>query len=476
MLSALRACTPRLASLLVLALPRIAFAQETTRVSVDASGAEGNGTSSQPVLSSDGRFVAFASMATNLVPGDTNGVADVFVVDRATGAIERVSVDSSGAEGNGLSEWVDLSSDGRFVVFRSSASNLVAFDTNNAMDIFVHDRATGVTERVSVDSSGVEGNRDSTSASLSDDGTIVVFDSIANNLVAADRNATGDVFVHDRTTGVTERVSVDSSGGEANRGSGESVISGDGTTVAFMSDATNLDPSDKNNDSDVFIHDLASGRTRRVSVSPNGAEGDGMSFAPSISADGMIVAFASYATNFDPNDGNGLTDIFVRDRLNRTTTRVSVRTNGKESNGTSDDPYLSADGNIVAFRSDATNLVPNDTNSRLDIFVHDMALGVTARASVDSSGVEGNDFSDRPSVSADGLYVAFDITSTNLVASDTNGVMDAFLHEICLTDASWTNYGAGFPGTLGVPAFTARADPELGTTLTLDLGNSLGAA
>src|SRR5262245_58071669 len=184
MLSALRACTPRLASLLVLALPRIAFAQETTRVSVDGSGAEGNGYSYEPVLSSDGRFVAFSSAATNLVPGDTNGAPDVFVVDRTTGAIERVSVDSTGAEGNGGSARVDLSSDGRFVVFSSSASNLVAGDTNNAMDIFVHDRSTGTTERVSVDSSGIEGDQESDTPSISDDGAIVVFMSAADNLVA----------------------------------------------------------------------------------------------------------------------------------------------------------------------------------------------------------------------------------------------------------------------------------------------------
>src|SRR5439155_932379 len=190
--------------------------QATTRVSVDSSGAEGNDESYGSSISADGQIVAFESMASNLVAGDTNSYADVFVHDRSTGLTERVSVDSSGAEGNSGSYDPSISADGQIVVFQSYASNLVAGDTNGVFDIFVHDRSTGLTERVSVDSSGAEGNGYSADSSISADGQIVAFESMAKNLVAGDTNATYDVFVHDRSTGRTERVSVDSSGAEAN--------------------------------------------------------------------------------------------------------------------------------------------------------------------------------------------------------------------------------------------------------------------
>ena len=186
-----------------------------TRVSVDSAGVQGDGPSLQSnisadSLSADGRFVAFESDATNLVAGDSNGFTDVFVHDRQTGATTRISVSSAGVQGDLPSYKPKISDDGRFVSFNSIASNLVAGDTNGTSDSFVHDRQTGTTTRVSVDSAGVQGNRNSLETAISGDGRFVAFNSEATNLVTGDTNAQFDVFVHDRQTSTTTRVSVDS--------------------------------------------------------------------------------------------------------------------------------------------------------------------------------------------------------------------------------------------------------------------------
>jgi Tol biopolymer transport system component len=423
--------------------------------------------------------VAFRSFATNLGAGDQNGAYDVFVHDRTSGATECVSVDPTGVAGNGASDVGAISADGRFVAFESDATNLVANDTNGKSDLFVRDRTLGVTERVSVDSAGVEGDGSSGfdgfahAAALSADGRFVAFASFATNLVANDTNGFVDLFVHDRTTGVTERVSVDSSGAAANGDSGAPSISADGRFVAFKSFATNLVAGDTNGFADVFVHDRTTGTTERVSVDSAGAQGFGASDLSALSADGRFVAFDSRA-NLVADDGGGAWDVFVHDRATGTTERVSVSTSGEEGHGRSIHPSLSADGRIVAFASLAPNLAAGDRNRAFDVFVHDRSSGLTERVSVDTSGAEGDLGSGSPSLAADGLTVAFDSYAANLVAGDANGVQDAFVHELCSIPAAWSNYGAGFPGTNGVPTFTSRQDPVLGTTITLDLGNSYG--
>ena len=248
----------------------------TVRVSVDSAGGQADDSSILPAISADGRFVAFASKAGNLVPGDSNGTFDIFVHDRQTGATERVSVDSAGAQGNNNSAFPAISADGRFVAFVSEASNLVAGDTNGAenafagSDVFVHDRATGQTERMSVDSAGGQANNNFIeSTAISADGRFVAFVSAASNLVPGDTNGTLDVFVPDRHTGATERVSVDSAGGQANSpflAVGGLAISADGRLVAFDSLASNLVPGDTNGTLDVFVPDRHTGATERVSV------------------------------------------------------------------------------------------------------------------------------------------------------------------------------------------------------------------
>jgi Tol biopolymer transport system component len=309
-------------------------------VSVDSAGTEGNSSSVRPAISADGRFVAFASFASNLVAGDTNGTSDIFVRDTCVGgpagctpSTIRVSVDSAGTEGDSISTSPSLSADGRFVAFVSRASNLVAGDTNLARDIFVRDTCVGgpagctpSTIRVSVDSAGTEANTTSLRPAISADGRFVAFETDANNLVAGDINKNPDVFVRDTCVGgpagctpSTIRVSVDSAGTEANStGSGPASLSADGRFVAFESLASNLVAGDTNGAHDIFVRDTCVGgpagctpSTIRVSVDSAGTEGDSSSTSPSLSADGRFVAFASLASNLVAGDTNSLVDVFL---------------------------------------------------------------------------------------------------------------------------------------------------------------------
>ena len=365
----------------------------TTRVSVDSAGQQADGFSESPSLSANGRYVAFDSVATNLVPGDNNtcggyspSCRDVFVHDSVTGSTERVSVSTNGGEANAESFSPVISGDGRFVAFVSRASNLVAGDDNNTYDIFVHDRESGITERVSMDSAGNESNGSSTDEpAISADGRYVVFESYASNLVLGDTNvcysipSCSDVFIHDRVTGATARLSVDSAGVQADNASGEPAISPDGRFVGFSSSATNLVSGDSNGTQDVFIHDLITNATERVSVDSAGQQGDGDSFDPALSANGRYVAFWSTASNLVPDDTPSCapfiscSDTFVRDRLTATTVRVSIDSAGNQANcGTPNPPLcafgaaISATGGEVAFNSLADNLVQGDTNNYCD--------------------------------------------------------------------------------------------------------------
>ena len=369
--------------------------------------------------------MAFVSGATNLVPGDTNTRPDVFVHDRQTGETTRVNVDSSGNQGNGSAFGPAISADGRIVAFVSGATNLVPGDTNTRPDVFVHDRQTGETTQVSVDSQGQKGNDESFPPSLSADGRFVAFISAADNLVPGDTNGHPDVFVHDRQTGQTTRVSVDSSG---NQGNGQSFgrlfraqISADGRFVAFESAANNLVSDDTNFFPDVFVHDRQTGQTTRVNRNSSGNQANLVSEFRAFSPDGRFVVFWSAASNLVPGDTNDQ-DIFIHDRQ---TGQTSLLMNDQNSDVTA----LSTDGRFIAFSSVHQDLVAGDTNISRDIFVHDLQTGQTTRVSVSSAGTQSNGLSLSPAISGNGRFVAFQSIATNLVADDTNGLPDIFVHD-----------------------------------------------
>jgi len=403
----------------------------TTRVSVASDGTQGSWHSAFPSISADGRYVAFASDAGNLVPGDSNGLTDIFVHDLHSGQTSLVSVASDGTQGNGGSVWASISADGRYIVFASSSRNLVPGDSNGVWDIFVHDQQTGQTTVASVASDGTWGNDDSWySPSISADGRYAAFSSEASNLVPH-----CGLHVHDRHTGQTTCVSVASDGTKANGGSETPSISADGRYVAFGSSADNLVPGDTNDDGDVFVHDRYTGQTTRVSVASDGAEGNKNSGgypnhrSIAISADGRYAAFESDASNLVPGDTNGCTDIFVHDRHTGQTTRVSVASDGAEANGKSASLSISADGRYVAFGSSADNLVPGDTNGESDIFVYDQNSHTTQLISLTEDGSPANGTSIEPGISADGRWIVFASEASNLVPGDTNGVWDIFVHD-----------------------------------------------
>jgi Tol biopolymer transport system component len=332
-----------------------------TRVSVASDGTQGNEVSNHPILSANGRYIAFESKSSNLVPGDTNNQEDVFVYDRQTCITTRVSVASDGTQQDTSESGYhtpDISADGRYVVFASLATNLVSNDTNNARDVFMHDRQTGETVRVSVASGYVQSNAYSFSLSISADGRYIAFASDATNLVVGDTNNQADVFVHDRQTGETVRVSIASDGTQGNGFSAFSDISSDGQYVIFASDADNLVVGDTNNARDVFIHNRQTGQTSRVSVASDGTQGNDLSSyqtRPSISGDGRYVVFVSLAYNLVPGDTNDTSDIFVKDTQTGQISRVSVGLNNTESDGGSFivAANISQDGRFVTYESDA---------------------------------------------------------------------------------------------------------------------------
>lgn len=453
-------------------------AQVTQRLSVDSFGAQGNdqsGLTARPSLSADGRYIAFQSAASNLVLADTNGALDVFVRDRQTGTTECVSIDPAGVPAIGTSTAPSISADGRYVAFQSSASTLVPGDTNNVGDIFVRDRVAGTTERVSLASNGAQGNLSSAAPVISADGRFVAFQSDASNLIAADTNGRTDVFVRDRLTGMTELVSQSTSGAQGNSGSDEPSISADGRFVSFDSAATNLVSGSLNLPEDVFVRDRLAGTTQQVSVATGGAHGNDVSGQSSISADGRYVAFYSIATNLVAGDNNGTGDVFVRDLVAGTTECASIDGVGAQANLGSIFSSLSGDGRYVAFMSFATNLVSNDTNGVSDIFVHDRVSGSTERVSISTAGAQGDQSSTDDAISADGRFVAMSSNATNLVGGDTNAVADVFVHDRFA--AGFTSVcDAGIAGVIACPCSNPPVGPGRGCDNSASTGGAILSA
>ena len=378
-------------------------------------------------ISGDGRFVAFSSLATNLVPGDPAGIRDVFVSDTSTGQTILASISLTGQPGNGPSGTsLSISGDGRFVAFDSWASDLVAGDTNGQLDVFVHDKLTGVTELVSIDSAAVQSNGPSAGASISADGRFVAFSSWATNLVASDLNGLQDIFLHDRQTGITTRISETTTGVGGIGESFSPFLSRNGQFVAYVTRANNLVTQPLDIYYYIFVNNVLTGETTHVSVNSFGQHAHGDCFSPSVTEDGRFVSFSTYAYNLDPLDWNGVNDVFVHDRLTGQTSRVSLSSTGIEGNGGSVLPTLSSDGRSIAFMSSADNLVPGDHNGQDDVFLKNLLDGKIRRIS--RAGLAGaNGPSTMPALTADGSRLVFSSDASNLVRGDTNWVRDIFL-------------------------------------------------
>jgi Tol biopolymer transport system component len=472
----------------------------TTLVSVDRSGTgSANGGSQSPVITPDGSHVAFLSYASDLVTTTTNGVGDVYERNLATGTTTLISIDTTGTTGgNQYSYGPYLSADGRYVVFNSYAHNLVSGDTSTNVNVLVRDTVAGTTSFVSVNNSGsiIPGsyngqltpngryvafnggvhdyvrdlqlgtttqvdvgmngaapNNNGGNISITPDGRYAAFDSIASNLVSNDFNGTEDVFLRDLVAGTTTLVSVNASGtSSGNAASAFPLISPDGSQVVFDSSASDLVSGDGDNLNDVFVRNVSAGTTILVTFHATGLPaltGNGESYLyGNSSSDGRYVVFVSNADNLVLGDFNRVSDVFVRDTQNATTTLVSVNPSGNSGNAASMDPSITPDGRYVVFRSMASDLAPVNTVGVSNIFVRDLQLGTTTLVSDSSGGVSGNAGSYVPSITPDGRYVAFESSANNLVPNDNNNTDDVFVHDLhtgttALVSVNQSNTGSG---------------------------------
>ncbi len=403
------------------------------RVNLGQGNQEALGSTDAAALSDDGAWLAFSSLASNMVGNDGSGLRDVFLRNLTTGEVLLASHDLQGNPADAPSGGaVDISADGRYVAFDSWASNLVSGDAPGTLDVFVYDRVTDVVSLVSRSTAGAAGNAASAEASLSADGRYVAFSSWADNLVVTDLNGQQDVFLHELATGITVRVSEDASGAGGIGLSHSPDLSADGQFVAYSSRANNLVSEPLSVYHYIFVHDTLSGETWHASKNSLGEHAWGNSDTrPSISADGRLVAFASEAYNLaESPDLNWVSDVFVHDHLTGITSRVSVATDGSEASGASVLPSLSADGSLIAFTSGAADLVLDDSNGAADIFVHDLLGGATRMYSLAADNSAGNANSDSATLSADGRWLLFGSSASDLVLADDNGARDVFLRAL----------------------------------------------
>lgn len=425
------------------------IAQKPVLISLQNAGvASGSGTSEDPVVSANGRFVAFESFAFNIIPNDNNGRTDIFYRDLQTGVTTLVSVNlSATGGGNGDSKNPAISADGRYVAFESRASNLVANDGNNVSDVFVRDMQTGTTTLLSVNSAGTGGaNEDSFSPTISANGKVVVFESFSSNLSDIDANNKIDVFARDLQTGTTHVVSCNvgcnASGNNASflpnvpkDKAPRANISDDGRVVVFESQATDLVtiPMAPNGFTEAFARDLQTGTTTLLSVNIQGTMSVGGT-VPVISGDGRYAVFQASAP-ITANDSGGGLDLFRRDLQTGVTEMVSATVSNTGSDGPSNFgyfPVISTDGRYITFQSNAKNYVANDVNNGYDAFRRDMQTNTTVLISGTTGGgtKDGNDALEAV-MSRDGRFVAFTGFGEDFVSTpDTNNRGDVYLRDV----------------------------------------------
>jgi len=390
----------------------------TDRASVTGSGTAGSGASSTPSMNSDGSLVTFVSLSTNFVTG-VNG-SQIYLHNRQTNQIEVISRDSDTTavnKGDGVSSDPAISADGRFVAFVSQSTNLVA--GVSGQQVYLRDRQTGQTTLISKSSSGVTSNGGvNSSPAISSDGRYIAFVSVATNLGVAGGNQ--QIYLHDRVTGITSLITKDNNAVPGDGTSATPAINADGRYIAFASVSTNLGAAGGNQQ--IYIHDRltgANGTTSLVSKDSVPTAGNGNSSTPSVSGDGRFVAFVSGATNIVT--GFSGQQVYVHDRntgANGTNSLISRDNSGvpNAGNQNSSAPSISSDGRYVAFTSLATNLETSVSGQQ--IYRHDRSGPTTSLVSRDNTGslVEGNASSEAPSISGNGAFVAFTSQASNLLA------------------------------------------------------------
>ena len=406
-------------------------AAQVTRLSVGDGGAEANGDSYQAEVSYDGSVVVYRSNADNLVLNDTNTWPDIFLRDVAAATTERISLTTAGTQTTSYSKEPSISSDGQTIVYEGRSGGITT--------VFVFDRLTAVTLNPLPDTlngSPTAAAQARVDPNISGDGSVFVFqtDSTLQNAfptsirpVNDDADTLPDIFVYDLVTNPTpsiQRISRLSNGDSLDGDNRNPILSETGQFAVFES-FSDLLPTDANNRGDILHKDRQTGVLQLVSATPLGASGNADSLEPAISADGDVVAFRSGASNLVAGDTNGRLDIFVRDMTGALTERISIASDGSQANQNSFEPAISGNGRWVVFRSNASNLVADDTNNRTDIFVHDRTNGVTARVGQPPAG-ESNGNSSHPSISGDGQWIVFESDATNLIAGDTNRARDIF--------------------------------------------------
>ncbi len=342
---------------------------------------------------------------------------------------EHVNVSSEEAPGTGAAGGGAITSDGRFVVFNSSASDLVAGDTNGVSDVFVRDLWTGETILVSRNSSGEIGDNISTDACISSDGRYVTFLTAAHNFEPTPDGSHLQLYLRDLQLGLTVRVSENAAGELAAGPCSEGVVSDDGSIVCFVSEAPNLVPGDTNSVADVFVYDLVAAAPSRVSVSSAGEQATDECVSHDMSENGRWIVFHSRSSNLDTDITNGFANIFLHDRLAKTMKRIGLN-QGHEGNGNSFDPAVSRDGGTVVFKTQATDLFEPDTNEGDDVLVWRKKFVGLQRASQNVGGEQANAGCDAPSISPDGHFVAYYSGATNLISGDVEGRRDVFVNDL----------------------------------------------
>jgi hypothetical protein len=444
------------------------------RVGVSSTGAQPvSGTTFGNDVSPNGRYVVFTSDATNLVPNDTNNASDVFLRDNQTGTTERVSVGANAAQGNSGSNQGLVSSDGRYVAFESDSDNLVTGDTNTATDVFVRDRQLATTTRVSIRNGGGEADDASFLQSMTPDAGIIVFSSDATNLIGTtDQNFVTDVYIRDRVAAKTQRISVGTDGSEGDSDSTIASISDNGRYVAFLSAASNWDINDSGVFTDPYVRDRTLSTTTRLTGLPGGDEADGDSTNVAISGDGSTVAFETDATNLiGQTDNNGTTDVYAVTMATMGTgvfERISVAKDGGDPSDFSFLSGISDNGRFVLFQSGANNLIGLPTTALSNSFIRDRTTGSTSLGGITQNQSEPANAdpavagSTPNAISGDGRYVLFTSTATDVIQSgDSNGIVDDL-----------------FMRSNPIPFFFVASPATLtrGTTVTVSLtGNNLHA-